>query len=321
MAVIALDVGGTKIASAIVLDDGSVKFSRKNLLAGSVGHEVGQLIVRNLKTQLEKAKYHRIDITAIGVCVPGSANPDTGRVWAPNIPQWENYPLREMIRSQIGRPELGIYIDDDRICYVYGEMWLGAAQGCRNVIEMAVGTGIGAGIIVDGRALHGKDNIIGATGWMALQSPYINGYDAVGCFEYYASGAGICNRAKDLVRQNKTYRGELRQKPISRITTANVFAAYQQGDPIAQQVITKAVEMWGMASANLVSLLNPEKIIWAGGVFGPAKALIADIYNEATRWAQPLNIKSVEFVPSQLSGNAGLLGAAYLAMKEGKVEI
>lgn len=86
-------------------------------------------------------------------------------------------------------------------------------------------------------------------------------------------------------------------------------------DPIAISVLHKAVEMWGMASANLVSLLNPQKIIWGGGVFGPAGIFIDDIYKEACKWAQPLSIKQVEFVPSQLSGNAGLIGAAFLAIK------
>ena len=321
MAVIALDVGGTKVASAIMENDGTIRFSHKNLLGGREGHDVGKLIVSNLSRQIEKAKYHKINIESIGVCIPGTVNLETGRVWAPNIPQWQNYPLKEVIRNSLGNPDIDIFIDNDRICYVYGEMWLGAARGCRNVIFVAVGTGIGAGIIIDGHALHGADNIIGATGWMALEPPYKKEYDPMGCFEYYASGSGICNRAKELVRQNKAYRGELRQMPISRITTPSVFEAFENGDPIATGVINKAVEMWGMASANLVSLLNPEKIIWGGGVFGPARGLVDRIYDEACKWAQPLTIKTVKFSSSQLPGNAGLLGAGFLAVKHGSVDL
>ena len=184
-----------------------------------------------------------------------------------------------------------------------------------SAVFIAVGTGIGAGIIMDGHVLHGASDIIGATGWMALKPPYTKAYDECGCFEYYASGNGIGARARDAVRNDKLYRGKLRQKPISRITAHDVFQAYQENDPIAISVLNQAVEMWGMASANMVSLINPQKIIFGGGVFGPANVFIDDIYKEACKWAQPLAIKQVEFVPSQLSGNAGLIGAAYLVVK------
>lgn len=180
---------------------------------------------------------------------------------------------------------------------------------------IAVGTGIGAGIIIDGHVLHGAGDIIGATGWMALQPPYKEEYDACGCFEYYASGNGIGARVRDAVRANKAYKGRLRQKPICRISAYDVFSAYNEADPIAVSVLQKAVEMWGMGAANLVSLLNPQKVIWGGGVFGPASIFIDDIYKEACKWAQPISIKQAEFVPSQLSGNAGLIGAAFLAIK------
>ncbi len=107
--------------------------------------------------------------------------------------------------------------------------------------------------------LHGANDIIGATGWMALQPPYREEYDACGCFKYYASGNGIGARVRDARRANKAYKGKLRQKPICRISAYDVFSAYNDEDPIAISVLHKAVEMWGMASANLVSLLNPQK--------------------------------------------------------------
>lgn len=320
MAVIAIDVGGTKISSAIFKDDGTMMSLHKNMLNGREGHDVGHLIVDNLLRQMQSARYHRIDITDVGVCIPGNADPDTGRVWAPNIPGWQNYPLRDVIKSVLNDKSIGIHIDNDRICYVYGEMWQGAAKDCKNVVFMAVGTGIGAGIIIDGHALYGASGCVGATGWMALEPPYRSEYAPVGCFEYYASGPGISNRTKEMVKADKHYRGELRQTPISRITTKHVFEAYAKGDPIATTVVKKAITFWGMAAANFVSLLNPEKIIWGGGVFGPARAYISQIYTEARKWAQPLNIKQVRFESSTVnSGNAGLTGAAYIAIRHGLV--
>ncbi|MDR0658092.1 MAG: ROK family protein [Mediterranea sp.] len=314
MATIALDIGGTKIASAIFFPDGKMLFYRRRLLKERSGNDAGNLATEILGKLLALAGKKCIPIDSIGVCVPGLYNSQTGRVWAPNIPRWNNYPLREVLR-RVAPPEIEIHIDSDRICYIYGEMWQGAAKDCHSVIFIAVGTGIGAGIIIDGHVLHGASDIIGATGWMALQPPYNKEYDSCGCFEYYASGNGISARVRDAVHTDKTYKGKLRQKPISRISAYDVFSAYNEKDPIAVAVLNKAIEMWGMGSANLVSLLNPQKIIWGGGVFGPACIFIEDIYKEACKWAQPLSIKQVEFIPSQLSGNSGLVGAAFLAIK------
>ncbi len=120
-------------------------------------------------------------------------------------PRWENYPLQEVLRT-VTAPDIEIYIDSDRTCYMYGEMWQGAAKDCHSAVFIAVGTGIGAGIIIDGHVLHGASDIIGATGWMALQPPYKEEYDACGCFEYYASGNGIGARVRDAVRANKAYK-------------------------------------------------------------------------------------------------------------------
>ena len=94
-----------------------------------------------------------------------------------------------------------------------------------------------------------------------------------------------------------------------------MFDAYAQGDHIATKVLDKAVEMWGMGAANLVSLFNPEKVIFGGGVFGPAAAFIRRIYDEACKWGQPISMQDVEFCASELQGESALLGAAYMAIR------
>lgn len=238
MATIALDIGGTKIASAIFFPDGSMMFNRKRLLKGRTGHEVGKLAADILAKLLTVARRSRIHIDGIGVCIPGIVYSQTNRVWAPNIPGWDNYPLYEELRS-VTPPGIEIYIDSDRTCYMYGEMWQGAAKECHSAIFIAVGTGIGAGIIIDGHVLHGANDIIGATGWMALQPPYREEYDACGCFEYYASGNGIGARVRDAVRANKAYKGKLRQKPICRISAYDVFSAYNEKTLLPSPYCTK----------------------------------------------------------------------------------
>lgn len=320
MAVITLDFGGTKLASAIVDEQGEVRYTHRNMLGERKGAEVGKLILESIDRQLERANYNKTPIKAIGICVPGSVDPENGTVWAPNIPQWEHYPLAEEIRSHVAGLGIDVYVDNDRSCAIYGELWKGAGRGCRNCVFVVVGTGIGAGIVVDGRVLHGAHDVVGATGWMALQTPYMPEYERQGCLEYYASGTGICNRAKELIRADKSYRGMLRQMTLSRLSTRHVFKAYGYKDPIAVKVISKAIEMWGMATANFVSLLNPEKIIWGGGVFGAGRFLLPEIYEEAKKWAQPLSIRTVKLEATKLDGQEVMLGTAYMALCRGNVE-
>ena len=172
-----------------------------------------------------------------------------------------------------------------------------------------------AGILIDGHILHGASDIIGAIGWLALKPPYDKYWDQCGCFETHASGDGLAKQAQIFLREDKEYNGVLRNKPIEEVTSYDVFAEYPNGDPIAVRVIDQAIEMWGMAAANLVSLLNPEMVIFGGGIFGPAAPLIPRIYEEAKKWAQPISIKQTKFVATQLPKMAGLYGAGGVAIQ------
>ncbi len=311
MAIIGIDLGGTKIAAALFADSGVMKKKIVRLLNGATGHAVGKLVVETIG-ELQQNENDEV-IAAVGICVPGIVYSKKGTVWAPNIPGWDDYPLKQQIISEF--PHLVVNIESDRTCYILGEIWKGAAQGCDNAIYLAVGTGIGAGIILDGHIVHGANDIIGATGWMALQPPYTEEYDACGCFETYASGNGIGYQARKLLSQSSNYTGILSGKPVEEVTSHDVFSAYNEQDPIATQVLDKAIEMWGMATANLVSLFNPEKVIFGGGVFGPAVRFIPRIYAEACKWGQPISMKEVEFCASKVEGEAALYGAAYLALR------
>jgi glucokinase len=111
------------------------------------------------------------------------------------------------------------------------------------------------------------------------------------------------------------YNGVLKKVKEEDLTSHAIFTAYEHDDPLAVNVIRNAIQYWGMAIANLVSIFNPEKIIMGGGVFGPAIKFIPDIYEEAKKWAQPISIRQVRIVPSELGNNAGLYGAGYLALR------
>jgi glucokinase len=208
-------------------------------------------------------------------------------------------------------------IDSDRAGYILGEVWRGAARDARHAIFVAVGTGIGAGIMVDGRVLRGHGDIGGAIGWLALDRPYREEYRVCGCFEHHASGPGLAKVAREKLARDHQYDGELRGVDPDTLTAERIFAAYGTGDAIATEVIDDAIVFWGMAAANLVSLFNPEVLIFGGGVFGPAARLLDRIREEAIRWAQPIAVKEARFVASELGGDAGLYGAARLALLAG----
>ncbi len=312
-AVLGLDLGGTKLAGAIFSTEGKILNRETVALDKRRGAQVGELINKRIQYFLDLAKAKDINIKAIGVSVPGIYYARTGKVWAPNIPEWEEYPLLDYILSVLPDKGIKVKVDSDRACYILGETWQGAAKGCTNAIFLAIGTGIGAGIMVDGKILRGVGDVAGAIGWVALDRPYRSEYATCGCFEYHASGEGIAKVARAYVSEDPNYSVTLRK---GEITTRDVFAAHKKGDTLAEKVLNNAIEFWGMVVANLVSVFNPEKIIFGGGVFGPAVEFIDRIKLEAEKWAQPISIKQVSIEPTVLGGEAGLYGTGRLALIE-----
>jgi glucokinase len=323
MPVIGLDLGGTKIAAALFSPEGELLRREAVALEGRAGRDVGALIVGRIRALLDVAERDGSPVEGVGIAVPGIYRAATATVWAPNIPGWDDYPLVQEVRSAVPAT-VGVRVDSDRACAVLGETWRGGAAGVRNAVFLLVGTGIGAGILVDGRIVRGMGDAAGAVGWLALDRPYREDYDAAGCFEYHASGPGIAAKARRLVEAGHTHDGVLRRADLERLTARDVFAAYDQGDRIATRVLDEAVSYWGMAVANLVSLLNPQSIVFGGGVFGPAVQFLERIRAEALQWAQPISIGQVALVASRLGEDAVLYGAGRLAMSlhsEGIAEV
>ena len=316
MNVIAIDLGGTKLAAAIFRKTGELVRQSTFELAGRKGKEVCDIILSAIKDLKYFAQENKQPISAVGISIPGIYYADNGRVWAPNIPGWDDYPLLNELTSIEELKNIRIKIDSDRACYILGETWQGAAQGSKNAIFIAVGTGIGAGILIDGKILRGHNDIAGAIGWLALERPFQQKYKSFGCFEYQASGTGLARLAGELIRETKNYSGVLSKVKSDQITGRNVFAAYEQKDPIAIKVIENAISLWAMATANLVSLFDPEMIIFGGGVFGPATQFIDRIQAESELWAQPISFIKVKIIASKLGGDAGLYGAGQLALSE-----
>jgi glucokinase len=309
---IGIDLGGTKLACAVFTADGEIVHRESIPLADRGGSDVGALIVDQIRVLSARSQQPAV---AVGVAVPGIYRAATGTVWAPNIPGWDDYPLLDELRASVG-PNTLVAIDSDRAAYILGETWRGGARGARDAVFVAVGTGIGVGILADGRVVRGHAGIAGAVGWLALQRPYRAEYAWCGCFEHHAAGPGLVKGARELMDQDPSYSGELRRSAAQadEATTADLFAAYERGDPIATRVIDDAVELWGMAAANLVSLFDPETVVFGGGVFGPAVRFLGRIRGVAVRWGQPISMQHVAFTASTLGGDAGLYGAGRLAL-------
>jgi len=296
MSVLAIDLGGTKLSLAVFTLDGEIIAKQTQTLNGRKGTEVGKLITDSI---LEFSGTH--PTKSIGVAVPGISRSSQGTVWAPNIEGWDNYPLLEEIKETTKRKK--VKIDSDRACCILGETWKGNAKGCSDAIFLAVGTGIGAGILVNNQIVRGANDIAGAIGWMALDNPFQSKYKQCGCFEFHASGEGIARVAREFGYGDKFE------------TAYEVFEEYNNGDANAKEVIDQCIVYWGMAVANCVSLFNPQKIILGGGVFGPAIKLIPLIREEAVKWAQPISMQLVTIEHSKLGPDAGLYGAAFLALQ------
>mgnify|MGYP006300287317 CR=1 FL=1 len=314
MAIIAIDLGGTKSSAALMSPNGGIFNRQKTEISKKSGAMVSESIQKQIKKLIKEASKEGLPVEAVGVSVPGIFKPEKGEVWAPNIPGWTDYPLKNELQKIV--PEIPIFIESDRTCYILGEVWQGNARDSKNAIFLAVGTGIGAGILCDGRVLHGQSNIAGATGWMALNRHYRSEYERFGCFEYHASGDGLARVARDLINSSPDYYGLLRRPLPENITSYDVFEAYEAGDKLAITVINQAIEYWGMAAANYISIFNPEVIIFGGGIFGPAKKFIPLIRAEAKRWAQPIAFLETKIEASKIGNEAGLYGAGKLALME-----
>ncbi|MDP3642219.1 MAG: ROK family protein [Bacteroidota bacterium] len=313
MSFIGLDLGATKINAALFSDSGEILTASYHLIGNKKGFEIGLLIQNQINSLILEAARSGDLLHSLGISVPGIYYSKSGHVWAPNIAGWEDYPLLQELETLLEGRQIKIRIDSDRACSILGEVWKGNAKGCKNAIFMAVGTGIGAGILIDGQILRGANDIAGCIGWLGIDRPYQEKYTPCGCYEYYASGEGLVRFANEVLRQNLKYSGVFNDG--MELNAINLIREYEAGDEIALVVIDRAIEYWGMAAANLVSLFNPEKIIFGGGVFGEAGRFLGRIHQEARKWAQPIGFTQVTIEVSACGNRAGLYGAGYLAIR------
>jgi len=308
---IGIDVGGTNIKIALVEPNGSITYSNTLPTRTEMGYEYTiNNIKQAIKDLMTETKTDKNSIEGIGFGFPGQIDYQKGIVRvSPNIPGWVNVPIAEMIEKEFNIPTR---VDNDVRCAALGELNYGAGVGCENLICITVGTGIGSGIIINGKLVRGASNAAGELGHMKLQMTDgpMCGCGDTGCLEAFASGPAIVALAEEYIKGGKSTK--YRELASNEMTPYIVAEAAKQGDVVAKRIFTIMGEYIGLGLASVVNLLNPEKIIIGGGVADAGEILLGPIKETILKRAMPISGSAVEIVPAKLGNTAGVIGASLL---------
>jgi glucokinase len=302
-----IDLGGTQLRVALVDACGSIvrRAAAATDLAGPAA-VIGQ--IRRLYGEV-RAGEDSSGVTAVGVSAPGPLDSETGTIIAiPTLPGWDDFPLTAALAEEFGLP---VVVENDGIAAANGEWRFGAARGLSHFVYVTVSTGIGGGIAVDGRLLHGRRGLAGHVGHMIVRpGGPVCSCGAHGCFEALASGSALTRAAREAAAAQPE--GLLAKLPADAITGRDVVNAARQGDALALSLLEREAEWLGLGFASLAHLYSPEMIVMGGGV-SQAFDLLQDGIAASFRASAMPPFRSVRIVPARLGDNAGLAGAAALA--------
>lgn len=310
--VIGVDLGGTKITTAISDLTGEI-IEKTTLATGSaLGEEVvlGR-IFDSISMVLEASKISEQDVRAIGIGSPGPLDSEKGIIiTTPNLP-FKNYNLVKPIEERFG---IKTYLDNDANAAAIGEYTFGAGKGTKNLIYITVSTGVGGGAILNGRPYRGNTSNALEVGHMTIEpfSKYQCNCGKYGDVESLASGTAIAKRAKEAVEEGR----ETSLKDIENITSYEVHQAYLEGDKVAIEILDKALEYMGIAIANLILNFDPEMIVIGGGVTKIGDLFFEKVNESAKKRSFDFMFNSTKIVPSKLGQDSGVIGALALAMIE-----
>ncbi len=316
---VGIDLGGTNIKFGIVSERGKVLQKAVLSAQANLGRKA---ILSNMNKAVEEslafARRKKLKIGGIGVGSPGTVNLDTGKIEGscPNLPQMVGVNLKKSLSKNFKFP---IYVDNDANVMALAESKFGAAKGYKDALCLTLGTGIGGGIILDGKLFHGS-NFAGAEfGHMTIcYSGRKCNCGGIGCLEMYASAPAMVKDAKWLLRRNReSIIRKLIQEDASKLTTEVIFKAEKKGDVLASDVINQACAYLGAGIASAVNLLNPQVVVIGGGVSEGGQSFIHRIEKEVKRRAFPSATKNLKVVKAKLGNDAGFIGAAMLAESRG----
>lgn len=309
--ILAVDLGGTKIIAALILPAGEVMSRNYCLtLAGEGPKAVIHRVLSAIEGVLAKAKLEICELGGIGIAAAGILDTGEGVVTtSPNLPGWDNVPLKKLLVDKLG---IDIYIINDASAAALGEHRFGAGKGVNNLVFLTVSTGIGGGIIIDGKLYQGANGCAGELGHIVIESngPKCN-CGNLGCLEALASGTAMAREAvRRLVQGETSCMRELVEGRLENVTAEVVASAARQGDLLACEVVSSIANYLGIGLANLVNIFNPELIIIGGGVSKMGDMLLEPARKVVEESALSLPSKTVRIVQARLGDDAGVVGAA-----------
>lgn len=307
-----IDIGGTKTMAAVMDDKFKIagRCRKKTRSTKKPDESMEDRLFRVVRKALDDAGVETV--RGIGVGSPGPLDPKTGVVIdTPNL-GWKNYPLAEMLGKEFGVP---VVVDNDVNVGTYGEWCFGEVEKCKNVVGIFPGTGIGGGIILDGKILHGFSGAAGEIGHMTIEvdGPYC-GCGKRGCLEAVASRVAIASEVAALAfREDAPHIMATCGADLSQIRSGVLAEAIKAGDKMVEGVVRKAAYYTGIAVANLINILSPEAVVLGGGLVEAMESLYLDEVKKAvSAHAMPFLRKGVKVVPAKLGDDAVVLGAGRL---------
>jgi len=313
--VVAVDLGGTKILAAVVSQDGKALVRKRyDTMANEGVDSVVNRIFSAINDIVNACNMSLTELGGISVAAAGAIDMKRGIVTAsPNLPGWCDVPLRDIIGDRF--KTISFLINDAKAAAL-GEHRYGAGKGAKNLIYLTVSTGIGSGIIIDGKLYFGESGSAGELGHMTIDvNGPLCGCGNRGCWEALASGSAL---AKDAINRiqggNKSMITEMVGGNLEKITAETVSIAAERGDSLALDVVLRAAKYLGIGLANVVNIFNPEMIVIGGGVSKMGELLLTPARQEMRTRAFRLAAEAVSIVPAVLGDENGVLGAAAYAI-------
>jgi glucokinase len=319
---VGIDVGGTKIAGGLVTSAGRLVKSVVVPTRADDGVKTSFKQVERVIERLISVAGGKDSIRGIGLCSPGALDRRTGLVInAPNLPGWEKLHLGRELEKQFGLPAR---VENDANTAGLAEALYGAGIGYRDVFYVTISTGIGTGIIIDGKIYHGSKGVAGEGGHVSIdyRSPYRCSCGTLGCIEVLASGPAIARRARVRLEQEHAVPSLLRtltRGKLELITPEMIEKAAASGDAIAQSVLDETGFYLGVWLGGMISLLDPGAIVIGGGVARIGKPLFDKMRETLLRYTlNPQMAKKIPLLPAKLQQHVGVYGAASLFRQDGE---
>lgn len=311
---IGIDLGGTNIAAGVVNDE--YKIIGEGKLKTNAGRPAEQIIddmATAAKMAVKNAGLTLADIKAIGVGSPGSVNPFTGIIATSNNLGFSMLPMRAMLQERL--EGLPVYLDNDANAAAYGEMIAGAGRGTKDFAAITLGTGVGGGVVVDGKMIVGSNCAGGEVGHIVIcmnGEPCTCGRD--GCFEAYASATALVRQTKAAMQQNSNSKmWEIVGGNIDKVDGRTAFDGMRAGDKTASEVVEKYCEYVACGLTNVINIFQPEVACIGGGISKEGETILAPIrrYVEKYRYSKNAATQTV-IKAAELGNDAGIIGAALL---------